>query len=549
MKRNRKWLFVFALVFTFLLVLVACSDDGTKESGTDSKGDSESKEPKTETPAEAKGSGSTEVFNFATNQDIPHLDPHGTSANTSFRVTYMLYDRLVTYDGTTTDIIPQLAEKWDISPDGLTYTFHLNKEAKFHDGTPVTADAVKYSFTRAMDVGKSAAGQFKDVINKDSFEIVDDHTINITLERPFAPFLKTLGTVFGNIVNPKLAENHGNDLGETYLADKEMGSGPYILESWDRGQKLVMKANENYWGTVPTLKTVNILIVNEPSTARLMMEKGEIDLIDYSMISPDVLKQMDGNNDITVLKSPGYAIDDIAINTEKEYLKDPKVRQALAHAVNYESIINDVLLGGAERIGGIIPKGMFGYNANIDLYDFDLEKAKALLKEAGFEKGFPLEIAISENNEVRKNIAVLMQSDFKKIGIDLQIKTLAWPTFLDLVTSGQHQLALAAWTPDYPDPDYNLWYFAHSSSKGPGFNLAFYDNPEVDKLLEEGRSTVDESVRDKNYHKIQEIMNEDVPYIFPAQRSVEAPMKNWVKGYEINPMNTWYVPFQKMTKD
>ena len=546
--KNKKWFFVFALAALLLFVFaVIINNDAPKTSdNTDSKVEPGTKE---ETKVETTGSGTKDVFNFATNQDIPHLDPHGTSANTSFRVTYMLYDRLVTYDGTTTDVIPQLAEKWEISDDGLTYTFHMNEEAKFHDGTPVTAEAVKYSYTRAMDVGKSAAGQFKNVINKDSFEVVDEHTIKIILEKPFAPFLKTLGTVFANIVNPKLADNHGSDLGETYIADKEMGSGPYILESWDRGQKLVLKANEDYWGTMPTLKTVNILIVNEPSTARLMMEKGEVDLIDYTMISPDVLNQMDGKNGVTIVNSPGYQIDDIAINTENEYLKDSKVRKALAHAVNYDSIINDILLGGAKRIGGIVPEGMFGYNADITLYDFDLEKSKALLKEAGYEKGFPLEIAISENNEVRKNIAVMMQSDFKKIGIDLQIKTLAWPTFLDLVTTGKHQLALAAWTPDYADPDYNLWYFAHSSSKGPGFNLAFYENPKVDQLLEEARATVDEAVRDKNYQEIQQIMSDEVPYIFPAQRTVQAPIKDWVKGYEINPMNTWYVPFQKMTKD
>ncbi|MDX1807587.1 MAG: ABC transporter substrate-binding protein [Paenisporosarcina sp.] len=546
--KNKKWFFVFALAALLLFVFAVIINNDTPKTSdnTDSKVEPGTKE---ETIVETTGSGTKDVFNFATNQDIPHLDPHGTSANTSFRVTYMLYDRLVTYDGTTTDVIPQLAEKWEISDDGLTYTFHMNEEAKFHDGTPVTAEAVKYSYTRAMDVGKSAAGQFKNVINKDSFEVVDEHTIKITLEKPFAPFLKTLGTVFANIVNPKLADNHGSDLGETYIADKEMGSGPYILESWDRGQKLVLKANEDYWGTMPTLKTVNILIVNEPSTARLMMEKGEVDLIDYTMISPDVLNQMDGKNGVTIVNSPGYQIDDIAINTENEYLKDAKVRQALAHAVNYDSIINDILLGGAKRIGGIVPEGMFGYNADITLYDFDLEKSKALLKEAGYEKGFPLEIAISENNEVRKNIAVMMQSDFKKIGIDLQIKTLAWPTFLDLVTTGKHQLALAAWTPDYADPDYNLWYFAHSSSKGPGFNLAFYENSKVDQLLEEARATVDEGVRDKNYQEIQQIMSDEVPYIFPAQRTVQAPMKDWVKGYEINPMNTWYVPFQKMTKD
>jgi peptide/nickel transport system substrate-binding protein len=400
-----------------------------------------------------------------------------------------------------------------------------------------------------MDVGKSAAGQFAGIINKDSFEIVDDHTIKIKLEKPFAPFIKTLGTVYANIVNPKLAEHNGNDLGQTYLADKDMGSGPFVLDSWNRGQVLVLKANESYWGNAPKLKTVNIKIVNEPSTARLMLEKGEIDQIDDTMLSPDVMKQMEGTDGIEIVKSPGYQIDDIAINMEKKPLDNVKVRQALAHAVNYDSVNNDILLGAGKRIGGIIPEGMFGYNPDQTLYDYDLEKAKALLKEAGLEKGFDLEILISENNEVRKNIAVMLQSDFKKIGINLKIKTLAWPTFLETVTSGGHQLALAAWTPDYADPDYNLWYFAHSSSKGPGFNLAYYDNKKVDDLLVEGRKTVDEGRREEIYKEVQKIMSEEVPYIFPAQRLVQAAKRSWVKGYEINPMNTWYVPFQKMTKE
>jgi peptide/nickel transport system substrate-binding protein len=543
MTKNRFLLKVITLGLVLLLALTGCNKYN-QESTT-----KETEKGTTDTPAKPQGSGNPDVFNFATNQDIPHLDPHGTAANTSFRVTYMLYDRLVTYDGTDTEVKPQLAEKWDISEDGLTYTFHLNKEAKFHDGTPVTAEAVKYSFTRAMEVGKSAAGQFAGVINKDSFEIVDDQTIKIKLIKPFAPFIKTLGTVYANIVNPKLAEHNGKDLGQTYLADKDMGSGPFVLGSWDRGQTLVLKANENYWGEAPKLKTVNIKIVNEPSTARLMLEKGEIDQIDDTMLSPDVMKQMEGTEGIEIVKSPGYQIDDIAINTEKKPLNNVKVRQALAHAVNYDSINNDILLGAGKRIGGIIPEGMFGYNPDQTMYDFDLEKSKALLKEAGLEKGFDLEILISENNEVRKNIAVMLQSDFKKIGINLKIKTLAWPTFLETVTSGGHQLSLAAWTPDYADPDYNLWYFAHSSSKGPGFNLAFYENKKVDDLLVEGRKTVDEGRREEIYKEVQKIMSDEVPYIFPAQRLVQAAKRTWVQGYEINPMNTWYVPFQKMTKE
>jgi peptide/nickel transport system substrate-binding protein len=541
-----------------VIALVGCgkynqdvsAPETTKEQNSDNSSNSnDNSNNESDTKSDKASALNKEVFNFATNQAIPHLDPHGTAANTSFRVTYMLYDRLVNYDRKSTEINPMLATKWDISEDGKTYIFYLREDATFSDGTPVTAEAVKYSFTRAIKVGKSAAGQFKKVIDENSFEIVNDHTIKITLKKPFGPFLKTLGTVYANIVNPKLADHAGDDLGQQYLSDKSMGSGPYVLESWDRGQKLVLKANENYWGGTPTMKQVNIVIIPEPSTARLMLEKGEIDLVDYTMISPDVLKQMEGKNDVVVHSEPGFQIDYMNMNMNNEYISNQNVRQAIAHSINYDVLLESIYLGNAIRINGAVPKGMFGYNPDAKQYDYDLDKAKRLLEEAGYADGFTLELAISENNEVRKNIAVILQSDLAKVGIDVQIKTYAWPTFLDLVTSGNHNLALVSWTPDYADPDYNLWYFAHSSSKGPGFNLSFYENSKVDQLLEEGRSIVDQDRREDVYKEIQAIMAEEEPYIFVAQVNVNAPAKSWVNGYEINPMNTWYVPFHKMTKE
>lgn len=540
MKFKNRWFKLMAFLIIAAFILAACQNYSEETEGT------ETSDP--QAPA-ANENFDENVFNFATNQDIPQLDPHGSAANTAFRVTYMLYDRLVTYEGSSTEPKPMLAEKWDISEDGKEYTFHLVKDAKFHDGSPVTAEAVQYSFTRAMDVGKSAAGIFNKIIDQNSFEIIDDHTIKITLKQPFAPFVSTLGTVYGNILNPNLEENHGDDLGESFLSEAEVGSGPYVLESWDRGEKLVMKANPDYWGEAPTMETVNINFVSESSTARLMLEKGEIDLLDNTMISPEVLGQMEGTEGITIDTATGYQIDYMPMNIESGPLADVKVRQAIAHSINYDALLDSVYLGQAERIVGAVPKGMFGFNPDAKLYEYDLDKAKALLKEAGHEKGLTLEIAISEDNEVRSNTALLLQSDLEKVGVTLNIKTYAWPTFLDLVTSGKHDFGLVSWTPDYPDPDYNLWYFAHSSSKGPGFNLAFYENSEVDSLLEEARTNTDEKLREGNYQEIQNIMAEEVPYIFVAQPKLQSASRSWVKGFEINPMNTWYVPFDKITKE
>lgn len=543
MKFKSQWSKLFLFLVIAVLVLAGCQNYNEETEGAEGTDSPEG------TSAESNENFDPAVFNFATNQDIPGLDPHGSAANTTFRVIYLMYDRLVTYEGASTEPTPMLAESWDISDDGLEYTFHLVEDAKFHDGSPVTAEAVQYSFTRAIDVGKSAAGIFSKVIDKDSFEVIDDHTIKITLKEPFAPFISTLGTAFGNIINPALEENHGDDLGESFLAEAEMGSGPYVLESWDRGETLVMKANPDYWGEAPTMETVNIRFITEASTSRLMLEKGEIDLIDNTVISPEVLEQMKGTEGIEVMEADSYQIDYMPMNTEKGALADPKVRQAIAHSINYDALLESVYLGQAERIGGAVPQGMFGFSEDAKLYEYDLDKAKQLLKEAGHESGLTLEIAISEDNEVRSNTALLLQSDLEKVGVTLNIKTYAWPTFLDLVTTGKHDFGLVSWTPDYPDPDYNLWYFAHSSSKGPGFNLAFYENSEVDALLEEARTSTDEALREKNYMEIQNIMAEEVPYIFVAQPKLEAPMRTWVKGYELNPMNSWYVPFHKITKE
>ncbi|MDN7242618.1 ABC transporter substrate-binding protein [Planococcus sp. N028] len=540
MKIKADWFKLMTFLIMVAFVLVGCQNYSEEGEGTQS----------TDTPAPAANENfDDKVFNFATNEDIPQLDPHGSAANTAFRATYMLYDRLFTFEGSSTEPQPMLAESYEVSDDGTEYTFNLVKNATFHDGSPVTAEAVQYSFTRAIDVGKSAAGIFNKVIDKDSFEIIDDHTIKITLKQPFAPFISTLGTVYANILNPNLEENHGDDLGESFLAEAEVGSGPYTLESWDRGEKLVMKANPDYWGGAPTMETVNINFVSEASTARLMLEKGEIDLIDNSMISPEVLSQMEGTDGVEIVKATGYQIDYMPMNIESGPLSDVKVRQAIAHSINYDALLESVYLGQAERIVGAVPKGMFGFNPDAKLYEYDLDKAKALLEEAGQAEGLTLEIAISENDEVRSNTALLLQSDLEKVGVTLDIKTYAWPTFLDLVTSGKHDFGLVSWTPDYPDPDYNLWYFAHSSSKGPGFNLAFYENSEVDGLLEEARTNTDETLRENNYKEIQNIMAEEVPYIFVAQPKLQAAARTWVKNYELNPMNVWYVPFHKITKE
>jgi len=486
------------------------------------------------------------TFVFATNEEIDTLDPAVTYANTSFRELYVLYDRLVTYEGANIEPTPMIATHWDVSEDGLTYTFYLRKDVKFHDGTPLTADAVCYSITRAIEIGKGPAGLYNEIIDTDSCEVIDDYTVRLQLLQPFPPMIALLGMTMGAIVNPSVADHAvSGDHGEAWLTENEAGSGPFALESWARGQEMVLAANQDYWGSAPILDKVIIRIVPEPSTLRMLLETGEIDMAEG--ISRDSVPALQETEGVTVDIVDGMAIQYLSFNCQKGPFTDKRLRQAVAYAIDYDAIIEGVYLGWGIPLRSPIPKPMLGYNATLPVYRYDLEEAKRLMADAGMAGGFEVEFLIAPFANWQK-VSTAVQASLKKIGITVNIQQFAWPTYLQKVMAGESDISMMGWTPDFADPDQNMWTHLHSSNAGPGWNLAFYQNPDVDYWMLQTRRTTDSEKRAQYFTMAQAVAINDSPYVWITQLQAVAVYRSWVKGYVVNPMMNFYIPFDKVSK-
>lgn len=464
--------------------------------------------------------------------DVRILDPAVTFDNASWRQTYVGYDRLVQYDGASTKVKPMLAESWEVSADAQTYTFKLRKDVKFWDGTTVNAAAVKFSFDRLMKIGKGPSEAFEAL--KET-AVVDPYTVKFTLKYPFGPFLSTLATNGGSIVNPKVMDFEKNgDLAQGYLADHILGSGPYKLTEWVRDQRLVLDAIDNYWGGNPKIRQVVVKIVPEPSAQRMMLVKGEVDVAEGILI--DQLAELRKDPNVVVFESPSQYTNIVYLNNKREPLSNPKVRQALSYAVDYQGIIKGVLRGYGTQMQGPIPDGMWGHSKSVLQYKRDVAKAKKLLAEAGYPNGFKLKIMWSDYNPTWEQEVMILQANFADLGVKLEPEMYAWPTLRDKVDRADFDLSMGIWTPDYADPYMFMHYWFNSKNWGLSGNRAFYKNPKVDDLLEKAAVSPSQKERESLYLEAQNIIMSEPPYLFLYQKNFLLPMSKHVKGFVFNPM-------------
>lgn len=497
--------------------------------------------------------GAGNQFVFAANQpstlviaapaDVRILDPAVNFDNASWRQTYVGYDRLVQYDGSSTRIKPMLAKSWEVSKDAKVYTFKLRKDARFHDGTVVDAKAVKFSFDRLKKIGKGPSEAFAPL---KEVQVVDQFTVRFILDYPFGPFLSTLATNGASIVNPRVMEfEKDGDLGQAYLADRMMGSGPYKIKEWVRDQRLVLEANNDYWGGRPRIQQVIIRIVPESSAQRMMLLKGEVDIAEGILI--DQYAKLRNEPNVTVFEAPSQLTNIVYMNNKRPPLNNPKVRQALSYAVDYEGIIKHVLQGNATQMRGPIPRGMWGYDENLLQYKYDPAKAKRLLAEAGYPNGFKLKIMYADRVPTWEQEVLALQASFAEIGVKLEPELYAWPTLREKVDRADFDLSMGIWSPDYADPYMFMHYWFHSSNQGLSGNRAFYKNEKVDALLEQAAMSPSQQERIRLYQQAQKIIIEEPPYIFLYQRNFLLPMSKRVKGFVFNPMLENIYNFQNMS--
>ncbi|GAB6154696.1 ABC transporter substrate-binding protein [Desulfosporosinus burensis] len=479
----------------------------------------------------------------ATAADFGTIDPAVAMDNSAWKICYPAYERLVNFKESSTEVEPGLAKSWDVSQDGLTWTFHLNDNLKFADDTILDASAVKFSFDRLMKVKKGPSDAFPSL---ESVTAVDPKTVQFKLKTVFPPFLSTLATNGGGIVNPVvMKQEKDGDMGQNWLAAHTAGSGAYILSEWVPEQYLKLTANPNYPGEKPKLNTIMVKIIKDPSAQRMALEKGDVDIAES--IPVDQIKELKKNADLVVFDTPSLMVDYVYLNTQKSTLNNPKVRQAISYAIDYQGIISSVWQGNATQMRGPIPKGLWGYQPDLFQYTRNLEKAKSLLQEAGV-KDLTLNLMYSDRKAWWEQEAQIIQNNLAEIGIKVNLQKIAYATQREKIDKGDFELTLGVWSPDYADPYMFMNYWFDSKNFGLAGNRAFYKNDKVDQLVRQAASINDPVQRTELYKQAQELIMQDAPYVFLVQKNYQLPMRKSVQGFVFNPMLEDMYNFQTINK-
>jgi peptide/nickel transport system substrate-binding protein/oligopeptide transport system substrate-binding protein len=470
-------------------------------------------------------------FVYRLASDPPSLDPIHATDTSSATVVFRLFEGLVEQDPATLAVIPSLADRWGIADGGRTYIFHLKRGVRFHNGREVTAADVRYSFERCLTPGNRSErswvlapirGATEMLEGKTShlsgMETPDDSTVILRLDTPFAPFLSYLALESARVVARESVR------GDTFTP---IGTGPFRFVEWNHDIRVSIEAFPGYHGVGAGIQRVDFEVVPESGVALMKLVVGELDLVNET--PPGQFALIRKKYGKYVRMWPYLRIEYIGFNlTRPPFKGNRKLRQALAWAVDRKGIAETMYEGAAMLATSILPPGIPGRDSSIAGYGYDPEKAKALLAEAGYPggKGLPPITLWYNMNEMHQQIAQYVQSTFRKIGVDIRLKSLDWPAYLKACDSFEPDMYRMGWVADIPDADNFLYILLHSSQAGPPGNYSGYANPEFDRLVEEARLTPDESKRIELYKQADRIATEDACWImltYPMQRLLFNP--------------------------
>ena len=464
-----------------------------------------------------------------TDQNPTTMDPALYQDLASAQVMRNVFETLVAYDAAVKEIKPLLAESWEVSDDLKVWTFKLKKgihfqKGKFQNGREVTAEDVKYSFEREIKISPMVR-----LYMVDKVEVLDKYTVRITLKYPFAPFLTVLTDIGAAVVPKEEAEGWGDE-----FTLHPVGTGPFRMVEWVKDDHMTFVRNEDYWGKEkPHLKKITYKFIPNKSVLAVALMSGEVDIAS-DILDQDIPK-VKAKPNVDVVMVPGVNVYAVYMNSMKGPTTDKRVREAIFRAVDTDQIIKVLFPNGSGvRAYGPIPPGSWAYNPNIkDLYPkYDPEKAKELLKEAGYNK-LSLTIYTPEDPNRRK-AAIIMQSMLKKIGIDLKVQSLEWGSFVAITSKGDADMYTIGWT-WYPDPEYFIFYMFHSSRKGTYGNGGGYKNTKVDELIAKGESTADKQERIKYYREAEKLIMKDMVYMPLYHKMVVMGVNKRVKGFTVSP--------------
>ncbi|MBO8142562.1 MAG: ABC transporter substrate-binding protein [Firmicutes bacterium] len=496
------------------------------------------------------------VMTYLEGQVITTIDPAKHTDESSLHIVLNQYDPLLYPKDAEGSMEPgpHIATDWTVSDDGLTYTFNIRRGVKFHDGTELTAEDVKFSFDRMMAIGRGYSWLWEGVVRE--VEVRDDHTVAFHLHQPYAPFLSTLIQLF--IVNKDLvmanlqAGEFGEygDYGQKFLEENVAGSGPYMKERWSRGSEYVMVRFDDYWrGWQPgQVERVHYKIVLEEAVRKTMLRAGEADMIDQ-WASVETFNDLKRTPGVIVDEQPSAQLFHLPLNTQKAPTDNLHVRKALAYAFDYETALK-YIFPGAVQARGPVPVLAYGHNPDVPVFTFDLEKAREHLALAGYEPGeLTIDFVYSASVPMQEKVGLMWQAHLAEIGINLNIRPEPWGRVTELSTSVDttpHVLNIFD-TLKYPHADSHTFGMYHPSAHGSYRATAWLDVPEITETLEAARRAVTEEEQLELYGEAQRLIVEQVPSVFVANPVHRIAFRDHVKGYRYVGLLGFDVAFYNFT--
>lgn len=463
----------------------------------------------------------SDTLTIANPGEAPTLDPNMTFNGYSFAITNQIFETLLYRDDD--GIKPRLATAWKMVNDA-TWRFELRQGVKFHDGTPFNAAAVKYSIERLVNPASKSPGAYVlDVIKE--VKVIGDSTLEVITKYPFAPLLAHLTHPVTAIVSPAAAQKYGKDFGRN-----PVGTGPFVFKSWMTGDQVTLAANKSYWGGAPKVEKLVFRTIPEVATQVVELRSGAVDLI--INVPPDKAAKLDKAAQIEVYKALGWGSQYLGFNTQQGPTADVRVRRAIALAIDRDAMVSQLRQGMAVKAAAPIPKTVWGAAKGLPVYDYDVKAARKLLAEAGYERGFKIDLLTYEGAENRQ-LAEAIQFQLQQIGITANVRIMDYSAYTKEIVKPDRGLFISGWGTVTLDADYALYALFHSSGI-PVNNNAFYKNAEVDRLLLQGRHTDDPKARLAAYQKAQEIINADLPLLTLYYPLFSYAKRTRLVGEEIN---------------
>jgi len=475
------------------------------------------------------------------------LDPECVMNNESAFIMATIFNRLVEYAPGSVEIVPGLAESWDISDDGLAYTFHVRHDVTFHDGSVFDANALKLIFDRLLDpsfpnyyanrkgIDSYVPGTLE--ANVASYSVVDDYTFKLALSHPYAPLLQDLAMVWFGIVSPESVDKYG---AEVYK--HPVGTGPFEFVEWVPNDHVTVKANPNYWQGEPKLDEIIFKQIPEGSVRTMMLQAGQIDVM--MNVPPESITVLDSDPSVQIYRMTALLVNYVQIPRMVAPFNDIRVRQALNYAINKQELSQYLYQGLAEPMESPMPPGMPGYKPLTPDFSYNPDKAKQLLADAGFPNGFDCNIYTYGNprsyNAAGGKIATALQGYWKKIGVNVHITQLEWGSYLRTVRDPNFSdgMAMSGWTADCGDPDNFLFYLYYG--KATNIPKAMTGRPDVDSLIDQERVNADPTERADLIGQALQNIWQDAGDVWLTNGVLVRATTSKVHGFQLDPLSMFF---------